>query len=418
MREAHEISAIPSKSHLHRLLICAALANSETLVKCYHKAQEGADIKATIGCLVAIGARIDKVEDGYNVHPIDRGSLPSGCVLDCMESGSTLRFMLPVVCALGISCELHMSGRLSERPMTHLEDELRRGGVNIRRSSSNILCCEGRLASGEYHLPGNISSQYISGMMMALSLLDGNSTLHVSEPIESQGYIEMTLKVLEKFGQRFERRSKKNQVTYEISGGQKLASPKTISAEGDWSNAAFWLATGAVQDREIRVSGLDKFSEQGDRAICEILMRMGAYVRWDGDTVCVSRGQLRGIEIDASNIPDLIPILSFIASISEGETWITNASRLRLKESDRLMAIADVLNTLGAKVTEEADGLRIKGVMHLVGGTVNSYNDHRIAMMAGIASLVSGGQIIVKGAAAVDKSYPQFWQVLEEVKNG
>jgi len=417
--------------------------------------QEGADIRATIGCLLALGAGIERVGEGYNVRPFDRENLISKCgerincietvgatalgcpqirmvegdhpynkhhmrqrVLDCKESGSTLRFMLPVVCALGISCEFHMSGRLSERPMTYLEDELKRGGVRILRPSANILCCEGKLASGEYHLPGNISSQYISGMLMALPLLDENSTLHVSEPIESQGYIDMTLEVLGKFGQRFDSHHPKGQMTYKISGAQKIISPKTISAEGDWSNAAFWLGAGAIQDVGVLVSGLDKESTQGDKAICEILTQMGAHVRWDGDTVCVSRGQLRGVEIDASNIPDLIPILSLIASISEGETLITNASRLRLKESDRLMAIADVLNTLGAKVTEEADGLRIKGVTQLKGGTVDSYNDHRIAMIAGIASIVADGQIIVKGSEAVDKSYPQFWQVLREVKNG
>jgi len=453
--KVHEICAIPSKSHLHRLLICAALADRETFIKCTHLEQEGADIKATIGCLVALGAGIERVGEGYNVRPIDRDALPSKCdermnntevvgatalgrpqirmvegdhpynkhhkrqrILDCKESGSTLRFMLPVVCALGISCEFHMSGRLSERPMTHLEDELRRGGVRIWRPSENILCCEGKLASGEYHLPGNISSQYITGMLMALPLLDENSALHVSEPIESQGYIDMTLGVIGKFGQRFDSHHPKGQMTYKISGTQKLTSPKTISTEGDWSNAAFWLGAGAIQDVGVRVSGLDKESAQGDRATCEILTQMGAHVSWDGEIVCVSCGQLRGIEIDASNIPDLIPILSLVASISEGETWITNASRLRLKESDRLMTIADVLNTLGAKVTEEIDGLRIKGVPHLIGGAVDSYNDHRIAMMAGIASIVTDGEVIVKGAEAVDKSYPQFWQVLRGVKNG
>jgi len=414
VKKAHQINAIPSKSHLHRLLICAALADEKTFIKYTYEAQEGADIKATIGCLLKLGARIDKVEEGYSVHPIDRDALPSRCVLDCKESGSTLRFMLPVVCALGISCEFHMSGRLSERPMIHLENELRRGGVSVWRPSAGILCCEGRLVSGEYYLPGNISSQYISGMLMALPLLNGKSILRVNEPIESQGYIEMTLEMLGKFGQKLG----KSRVFYEISGGQKLISPKTILAEGDWSNAAFWLAAGAIQDRTVRVSGLNRESAQGDKAICEILEQMGALVSWEGDTVCVSYGQLHGIEIDASNIPDLIPILSLVAAISKGETLIKNASRLRLKESDRLMAIAGVLNTLGARVTEEVDGLRIKGVPRLKGGAVDSYNDHRIAMMAGIASIISDGDVTVKGADAIDKSYPQFWQVLEGVKNG
>jgi len=401
------ISSIPSKSHVHRLLICSAFADKATFINCALEAKEGADIKATIDCLLALGARVERLEKGYNVIPIDRANLPDKCTLPCAESGSTLRFMLPIVCALGISCELHMSGRLPERPMQDLEDELIRGGVRLWRPKANVLCCEGKLKAGEYRLPGNVSSQYITGMLMAMPLLGERSTLHVSEPIESEGYIDMTLEALQAFGAM----PKNSRTFYEIGDSDTFKSPEAITVEGDWSNAAFWLVAGALQGGNMRLSGLNRESAQGDRAICEILAQMGAIVSWDDGAVCVSHGELHGIHIDAANIPDLIPILSLVASVSTGETLIYNASRLRLKESDRLRAISTVLNTLGAKVTEESDGLRIEGVSHLAGGAVDSHGDHRIAMMAGIASLVSAEAVTVNGAEAVDKSYPGFWDV-------
>ena len=403
-----------SKSHLHRLLICASLADEQTFIKLTHNGQEGADIKATIDCLLALGAKIVRVDEGYNVWPIDRAKLPDKCILPCAESGSTLRFMLPIASALGVSCEFHMSGRLPERPMKHLEDELQRKGIHLWRAVPDILCCEGQLCPGEFYLPGNISSQYVTGMLMALPLLNAYSVLHIAEPIESKGYIDMTLGVLEIFGQKFD----KNQAIYEINGGCELKSPGTTLTEGDWSNAAFWLALGALPGGSVKVSGLNRDSAQGDRAICEILEKMGASVRWDGDVICVSHNQLHGIEIDASNIPDLIPVLSLVASLSAGETVIRNASRLRLKESDRLHAISAVLNTLGANIKEEAEGLRIEGVSYLTGATVDSYGDHRIAMMSGIASMVAKGDMIIRDSEAVNKSYPGFWQVLEGIRNG
>ena len=411
MSESLNICAIPSKSHLHRLLICAALADKKTFIESTHTLQEAQDIKATINCLLVLGAKIERADRGYNVWPLERERLTHRCVLNCMESGSTLRFMLPIICALGISCEFYMSGRLPERPLSYLESELNRAGIRFWRSNPNVLCCEGQLKADEFNLPGNISSQYITGMLLALPLLDDYSILHVKEPIESEGYIEMTLEVLEHFGQT----PKKSRTLYQICGRQGFISPGTISAEGDWSNAAFWLAAGAMPGGNVRLSGLNRKSTQGDREICKILELMGASVSWDDDIVCVSYGQLCGVEIDASNIPDLIPILSLVASVSTGETVIRNASRLRLKESDRLRTISTALNTLGAKVTEETDGLRIEGVPHLTGGEVDSFGDHRIAMMAGIASMVSTKPVTVKGAKAVDKSYPEFWQVLERV---
>ena len=394
------VKAIPSKSHLHRLLIFAALADKPTALHFEHSNAE--DIKATADCLSALGAKIETLSEGFMVTPINQERLPNKAVLPCMESGSTLRFMLPVVCALGVSAEFVMAGRLPERPLAPLDAELTRGGIRLWRKENHILCCEGKLAAGDYTLPGNVSSQYISGMLMALPLLNENSTLTIEGTIESADYIAMTTQAAAVFG--FEE-------GYDIRGGVGFKSPGKVSAEGDWSNAAFWLCAGAMPDGNIEISGLDKESTQGDKEIFNILKSMGGCLESANQLLRVQGiTKTHGTEIDARAIPDLVPVLCAVAAVSIGETVIKNAERLRLKESDRLAATAQTLNALGAKITEEKDGLRIQGVERLLGGTVDSWGDHRIAMMAAIASLACEREVIITGAQAVRKSYPGFWE--------
>ena len=411
------VKAIPSKSHLHRLLIFAALANKQTHLLFEHSQAE--DIKATADCLCALGAKIETTDDGFLVTPIDRQKLPSKAVLPCMESGSTLRFMLPVVCALGVSGEFKMTGRLPERPLAPLDAELSRHGIRLWRPQPDTLCCEGKLAAGDYTLPGNVSSQYISGLLMALPLLDQDSSLTIEEPIESADYIAMTLRAGEVFG--FLPTIIQNR--YDIRGGAGFKSPGNIKAEGDWSNAAFWLCAGVMprlatqaaaggSDEGIKITGLDLQSAQGDREICAILESMGARLNWQNDLLRISGGELRAVEIDARAIPDLVPVFCAVAAVTEGETVIKNAQRLRIKESDRLAATAQTLNTLGAMVTEEPTGLRIQGVKRLYGGEVDSWGDHRIAMTAAITSLACEKEVTITNAQAVRKSYPAFWDIL------
>ena len=393
------VTAIPSKSHLHRLLILASLADKPTLLRFKHSHAE--DINATAACLSALGANIETATEGFMVTPVNLRQLPQkAALLPCGESGSTLRFMLPVVCALGVSGEFKMAGRLPERPLAPLDTELTRHGIRLWKPDHNTLCCEGKLTAGAYTLPGNVSSQYISGLLMALPMLEKNSSLTVEGQIESADYIAMTLQAMESFG--FNPAS--DQDCYNICDGAGFTSPGEIIVEGDWSNAAFWLCAAAMQG-DIEITGLNKQSAQGDREICAILERMGAI----GDRHQISGGRLRGVEIDARAIPDLVPALCAVAAVSEGETIVKNAQRLRLKESDRLAATAQVLNLLGADVTEEPGGLRIKGVEKLTGGVVDSWGDHRIAMMAAIASLACEGSVTITGAEAVRKSYPAFW---------
>ena len=408
------ITVISSKSHLHRLLILASLADKQTLIHCEHSYAE--DIQATITCLEALGAVIDIRNKGFMVTPLNRMRLPPRAVFPCGESGSTLRFMLPLACALGVSGEFSMSGRLPDRPLAPLDRELSRHGIQLSQPSHYTLQSEGKLTAGNYTLPGTISSQYISGLLMALPLLQGSSSLAVEGLLESADYVTMTLQTEKAFGFR----PVINHNRYEIPGrasGENFtfSSPEKIAAEGDWSNAAFWLCAGAMPGGKIKLAGLNIHSVQGDRAISDILEHMGAHINWEGETLDICEGRRRGVEIDARAIPDLIPALCAVAAVSAGKTVVKNAGRLRLKESDRLAAVAQTLNSLGAKVKEGRDSLHIQGVEGLCGGEVDAWGDHRIAMMAAVASLACGKPVTIKGAEAVSKSYPAFWETFRSL---
>ena len=406
-RMAGKVSILPSKSQLHRLLICAALANGPTLLRCADT--EAEDVKATIACLKALGSEVTRREEGFFVRPLARNNLPERCILPCEESGSTLRFLLPVVCALGVRGEFHMKGRLPKRPLSPLLEELIRGGCRFTRPEEKVLCCEGKLQEGNYHLPGNVSSQYISAMLLALPLLEKDSVLTVSEPVESKDYITMTIEA----EQIFSAGPEEEKGTYHIRGGRTFHSPGSVQVEGDWSNAAFWLCAGAMPEGTVTCLGLQQDSRQGDRAVCEILEQMGARVVWEKDAISVRESKRKALDIDAAAIPDLIPVLAAVAAVSDGVTWVRNASRLRLKESDRLSAIAQTLSALGAEIKEREDGLQIVGKKQLRGGHIDARGDHRIAMMAAVASTACREDVVLDGAQAVAKSYPAFWAILK-----
>ena len=404
-----EIRAIPSKSQLHRLLICAALGEGETRIRGGLTRAE--DILATRRCLEALGAEIREEEDHLRLRPLRRDRLPRNPLLDCGESGSTLRFLLPVVGALGCGATFLMAGRLPERPMEDLEGQLIENGCVLTRPERDRLFLEGRLTPGAYCLPGNVSSQYITGLLLALPLLEGESRLTITGPVESEDYIEMTLRAQAAFGIRFEKRGD----TYEIVPGGLGTSPGELFAEGDWSNSAFWLCAGALPGGAVTCRGLLADSPQGDRRVLDCLREMGADLRWEGAAITAGEGARRGVVIDACAIPDLIPPLAAVAAVGEGVTRIINAGRLRLKESDRLHSVAQTLNALGADIREEPEGLLIRGVPSLRGGTVDSWGDHRIAMMAAIASAACQEPVTVENAQAVSKSYPGFWEDLQSL---
>ena len=390
-----------SKSQAHRLLICAALGKEKTEVVC-----DGisADIAATAKCLRALGAKVERTETGFLVSPIQK--VPEGCCdLLCGESGSTLRFLLPVVGALGAQAAFHREGRLPQRPLAPLDGVLTAHGMTLSEDG-DLLLCSGQLQAVNYEIAGNVSSQYISGLLMALPRLTGESTLTVTGTLESAAYIAMTEDALRLSGVKFS----KNGASYAIPGGQRFRLPARTAVEGDWSNAAFFLCMGTLAKGGVRVEGLNLESSQGDRGVLDVLRAFGAEVSEEENAVTVRRGTLRGVTIDASPIPDLIPVLSVVASVAAGETRVENAYRLRLKESDRLQSTANLLRALGGRVEEKEDGLVITGVPALHGGAVETQNDHRLAMSAATAACAATGEVTVDNDACVAKSYPRFWE--------
>ncbi len=395
------IKAIASKSAAHRIAICAAFAKGNTKILCE---ETNEDIDATVRCLSALGADIKREGEYFYVTPVR--ALRKGAVLDCGESGSTMRFLVPVVCMLGADASFLMSGRLPNRPLSPLREELERCGIVFSEAGSNPLICKGKVEENEFSIRGDVSSQFVSGLLFALAVSGRSGRLHIIGELMSAPYVDITADTMRRFGVEAFR----TEDGYEINADRGLISPSEIRVEGDWSNAAFPLTLGAIGRGAVSVSCLDRNSRQGDKAIIDALSAMGARIEWKGDTVTVYPSKLKGIRIDASQIPDLVPILSVAASVAEGETVIYNAERLRIKESDRLMAVREVLCGLGAKVEERADGLRIVGASSLTGGEVSSFKDHRIAMSAAVASVRCAEAVTVSDAEAVAKSYPLFFE--------
>ena len=362
-----DITVIPSKSQAHRLLICAAFADAPTDLIC---PDTNRDIEATVDCLNALGADITRTDSGYCVIPMERA--PEAATLNCCESGSTLRFMLPIVGALGVDATFQMAGRLPQRPLSPLWEEMERMGCTLTRPTADTLRCTGKLRPGKYSIDGGVSSQYITGLLFAQSLIEGESSLDVTGKIESLPYIRLTENAMALFH------------------APHYHSPGRLTVEGDWSNGAFWVAAQML-DNDLSIHGLNDTSIQGDRAVVDICHRL-----------------LAGTPtVDASDIPDLVPILSIVAGAKNGATF-TNIQRLRIKESDRVASTIAMVEALGGRAWATEDTLTIQGTGYQ-GGTVDAQNDHRIAMSAAIAATVCSEPVSVLGAEAVKKSYPKFW---------
>ena len=404
---AAEVRAIPSKSEAHRLLIAAPLADVPTNVVL--NGFTSADIEATVRCIKALGAIVLPLKEGLRVVP---GKTPvSERVFDCGESGSTLRFMLPVAAAyLRNGAVFIGAGRLPNRPLGELCDGLRANGCDIS-ANSVPLTLTGRLTGGEFMLPGNVSSQYITGLLLALPITPQGGSIRLTSQLESSDYVSMTLRVLERFGIIVEVLTD----GWKVPGGQTYHSPDECVVEGDWSNAATLLCAGAINGA-VTLNGLNVSSAQGDRRIVEFLGDFGAEVTTTGASVTVSSRSLHGVTLDISENPDLFPVLAVVAAAAEGRTVLTNAGRVRLKECDRLAGMAEMLSAVGAKVTETADSLIIEGGKPLHGSRVNVHNDHRLVMAAALLSQVAKADIEVDDMEAVNKSYPGFvedWNRLE-----
>lgn len=390
------IDAIASKSDAHRLLIAAALADNTCKLILNSSSN---DIKATSDCLEAAGAKIEKVGTNLTVTPIKK--VADKAVFDCGESGSTIRFLIPVAAALGISCIFTGSGRLPERPQTPILKALSQNGITVSANGEFPIRLSGQLKSGVFTLPGNVSSQFVTGLIFALPLLDGNSEIRLVPPVESKPYINMTVATVKKFGIEIEEKGN----SYFVKGNQKYISPQEIKVDGDWSNGAFFAVFGALS--ELTINGLFSDSLQGDKAIADIVMRMGADVSITETSLTVKKNRLHGIEIDVSNTPDLVPVIAALSVFAEGTTTITNAARLRIKESDRLKTVTELIQAAGGDITELPDGLIINGGKKLKDEfTFDGCNDHRIVMAAAVLSFAS--KVTITNAQAINKSYPDF----------
>ena len=385
------VSAIPSKSDAHRLLIASLLSEEKTEI---YLPSSSVDIDTTVECIRTLGAKVTKNGDTLIIK---KGEKVNGVILDCSESGSTFRFMVPVASVLCDEVSFVGHGRLPDRPIKELLDALRSNGADF--SSDRLPFTKtGRLKSGVFELPGNVSSQYITGLLFALPLLDGDSEIRLTTRLESSAYIDITLWALKRFGITIEQKNN----SYFIKGNQRYHSPESLTVDGDWSNASYFLASG------VTVTGLDTDSPQGDKGILEVFRALGGKVDvTDGITADLS--VLQGCEIDISEIPDTFPTLAVLATRAEGVTSFVNGARLRIKESDRIETTARLITALGGRVRVLDDGMEVEGCT-LHGGEVDGAGDHRIVMAAAMAAAFSQGDIVINGAEAVTKSYPDFFE--------
>lgn len=384
-----------SKSQAHRTVIAAALAGGVSALIDLARSQ---DITATLDCMAAMGAGVEWVEeDMVRIHGLGH-SIPQKDDLllcfDCGESGSTLRFLIPVALAVVGGGVFTGRGRLMERPQQPYFDLFEEKGI-FYEQKDGVLTVKGALKPGRYELPGNVSSQFITGLLYALPLLAGDSEIVLTTSLESEGYVDMTLEVLEQFGVRVLRRENR----FFVPGGQRYQS-RDVHVEADWSQAAFWYAARALGS-DVGIDGLNEASAQGDRVIAQQFEQLTT----PGD-----------VTLDVSQCPDLVPALAAMAAVRQGRTYIVNAARLRIKESDRLTAVTQVLCEIGADVIEQPEGLSIVGKGCLAGGvSVDSCNDHRIAMMAAVAATRCENPVTIMGAQCVAKSYPGFWEDYEKL---
>ncbi|MCL1917764.1 MAG: 3-phosphoshikimate 1-carboxyvinyltransferase [Peptococcaceae bacterium] len=431
----------PSKSVTHRAVICAGLTQGESVLR---NISESEDIEATLRCMRTLEAHC--VRKGNEVvirgggmhhaqgttHNTQSEGMDTPLLLDCGESGSTLRFLMPLAACLGQPVSFTGNGRLMERPLEPYSDLFREYGVGVvRRSSIDIaaqslervtLTVTGPLQGGEFRLPGHISSQFVSGLLLALPLLSQDSTVVMTTPLESASYVDITLDVMRAFGVEVRHREYQE---FFIRGNQCYQACD-YTVEGDYSQAAFFLVAAALGCNCV-CAGLKEDSCQGDRRIVHILRQCGADVSWEecsyaaddlsrecssekGKGLCVRPRELSCVTVDISDIPDLAAPLAVLFSFCRGESRIINGRRLRYKESDRLTAVATELRKLGADIEEGEDFLVIRGVDAFTGGQVDSWGDHRIAMMLSVAALKSTGPVWLTGSQSVAKSYPDFFE--------
>lgn len=413
------ITLPPSKSAAHRALISAALSGGRSLV---FPVDHSKDMEATLTAVMALGCNALFDRDNQCVFFQPGSGSAANEEINCFESGSTLRFLLPIAAAFGGTWRFCGSGRLPQRPLGVYEKLLPEHGVAFQLFSppdSLPLQISGKLIPGLFEVPGNISSQFVTGLLFALPLLQEDSEIKLTTPLESRGYVDLTISVLQDFGVTIQQ----TETGWVISGNQQYQS-RSYHVERDWSQAAFFLSMAALapNGEEITLCGLDQNSKQGDRACVSIFEGFGLRSEWNNRELKVWNpnsqkpfGGLHGQVIDVSQVPDMVPALAVCAALSEGETRIVGASRLRLKESDRLAAMEHAICSLGGHCTSDHDSLTIQGVPALTGGRVQGENDHRIVMALAAAALRCNGEIEVTDEESIQKSYPGFFADFQQL---
>lgn len=393
------MQAPPSKSEAHRRMICAALASG-----CSHLSgfASSKDMEATMNCLTALGASFRAEGTQLTVTGVP-GRADFAPAMDCGESGSTLRFLLPVSLAAGEGGRFLLHGRLGERPLSPYAPIFAACGVQWAQTAETVEV-RGRLKPGRYTLPGNVSSQFVSGMLFALPLLAEDSFLQVEQPVESAGYIRMTVQCLQAHGIVLE---ELRPWVWRVPGNQRYQA-RDAQLPGDWSQGAVPLCAAAL-GHPVTVAGLPGETAQGDRAAAEVLARLGACPHITAEGWTCSGGALRGACFTGRDIPDIVPVLALVCTQAAGESRITDCGRLRLKESDRFAATVELLRALGAEIHGEGDDLVIRGPVRLQGGcTLSARNDHRLVMLLALAATLTVQPVTVQGVEALEKSWPTF----------
>ncbi len=400
------VQAPSSKSFAHRIMICCALSRSKCVIK---NVSPSDDMDATIGCLTSLGANITKQGSTIYMDSTDfvKKNSKEHFTLDCKESGTTLRIMIPICCALGLNVTFIGSGRLPQRPLDEYLTLLPKHGVKIEKSEDSLpLTVSGELCGDTFTISPKVSSQYVSGLIFALSLLDNDTTLELSSKLLGGQYVDITTQVMGNFGVKAE----KYDTCYKIKGWQKYTTPDSgeVNVEGDWSQAAFFLCGGAING-DIEVTNLNTNSCQGDKKIVGILQSLGADIEVTENGVRVKKSALKGTTIDALDTPDLVPVVALTCAFADGDTNITGVERLKFKESDRLLSTSEMIKSLGGEATYTTDCIKVKGQGHLKGGIVKAYNDHRIVMASAVGALCTENETVIEDAHAVNKSYSEFF---------
>ncbi len=402
------IPSIPAKAHAHRALIAAALATSPSTIVISHSSK---DIDATMDSLRALGATIT-YEHGV-AHVIPNPAPNIGQVLP-HESGTTLRLLLPVSASICDTVKVDAKGRLPERPLEPLLSEMKDHGVSFSQDAPPFTMT-GRLQGGTFSMTGTVSSQFFSGLLLAAPQL-GRTTVNCTSSLQSKDYVTLTIETMKDFGVHVtEGSTEDGHPSFTIEENQHFHGNEQYPIEGDWSNGAIWLVAAAMTGQSISVTGLRPDSVQADKRILYILEKSGITCTWNGTTVTVTGKAHQPIHVNLEQMPDLLPILSSLACSIEDESAFINGARLRLKESDRLEAVAQLVRDSGGTVRMKGDNLYIMGTGTLTGGTVDCVNDHRLVMAGALNALIATSPMILKDSEAISKSYPHFftdWKLL------